>query len=87
MAKTRIKLDPEEKKVSCLNLPINEVPEEFLTAISEATPTYIDTSSMQEHMYSIAVLETLQIEDLDIIEEIEKWCNRYNCSYFRIFNF
>lgn len=69
-----IYLDPDDSYVSCLSIPNNQLPENFLEWLEDTEPyEYMDTSDLREHMYSIDQLreDPQYREELDtVLEEI-----------------
>jgi hypothetical protein len=85
-----ILLDEEDVKVSCLNIPSNQLPETLVEILEDGDRwcSYMDnSSSLQEHLYSLEDLaENLNDPDeyAEEIEQIKQLMEEHDCAYFRI---
>lgn len=85
-----ILLDEEDIKVSCLNIPSNQLPEPLVEILEDGEKwcTYMDNSAYaQEHMYSLDDLDE-HIDNAEgyteEIEQIKQLMEEHDCAYFRI---
>jgi hypothetical protein len=85
-----IELDEDDIKVSCLNIPGNQLPDglvKILIEDGEGWCAYVDNIlGMTEHMFCLdTVLENIDTEEYTKeIEEIAKLMEEHDCAYFRI---
>lgn len=84
-----ILLDKEDVKVSCLNIPSNQLPETLVEILEDGDRwcTYMDNSPYaQDHMYSMNDIdENIDNEDYaEEIEQIKQLMEEHDCAYFRI---
>jgi hypothetical protein len=84
-----ILLDEDDKKVSILNISINQVPEKFVQWLRDnECYEYMDTSDLQEHLYNTAQIheECPETAYDAYLDEIDQLLEENNCTYFRIVN-
>lgn len=87
-----LQLNPDDLKVSCLNIGAEQLPDEFIDMLEALEPyTYMDTNDLLEHMYELDTIRTVLTERLteekmfsNTIEELEKIMADNDCAYFRI---
>ncbi len=86
-----IKLDPDDIKVSCLNLPDNQLPVEMVAFIRKSAPNYKDWSeSLAEDMYTVDdTLDALSDYDTngkyaEHMTALMELMGVHGCSYFRL---